>query len=63
MSAVAIPTTVGRPLATPAGGWAARAPLPLDPGLARKLRAHFAPHDAALTRWLGTEPTWVAEGW
>ncbi|CCI53531.1 sulfotransferase [Nostocoides jenkinsii] len=41
----------------------ARPRLPLDPGLARKLRAHFAPHDAALTRWLGTEPTWVAEGW
>ncbi len=41
----------------------ARPRLPLDPALARELRAHFAPHDAALEPWLGGPPTWVAQGW
>ncbi|MFN8099751.1 MAG: sulfotransferase [Dermatophilaceae bacterium] len=50
-------------VATPFDRHNARPRLPLDPGLARELRAHFAPHDAALEPWLGGPPTWVAQGW
>lgn len=39
----------------------ARPRVPLDPGLARELRAHFAPHDAALAPWLGRAPSWAQE--
>mgnify|MGYP000055875316 CR=1 FL=1 len=39
----------------------ARPRLPLDPGLARELRAHYRPHDEALTRWLGRAPSWAEE--
>jgi hypothetical protein len=41
----------------------ARPRLPLDPGLARDLRSHFAPHDAALEDWLGRPPTWLTSTW
>lgn len=37
----------------------ARPRLPLDPGLAAELRAHYAPHDRALATWLGRQPSWA----
>ncbi len=33
-------------------------PSGMDPGLRRELAAHYEPHDAALTAWLGRAPGW-----
>jgi Sulfotransferase domain len=43
--------------------WNARPRGPMDDGTRRRLRAHFAPHDAALADLLGHPPGWLDGAW